>query len=248
MRFTILQWNVWYKEPTQHIAAFLKQHPADIVCLQELTFNHPAQTIADTSAFIAENLGFQYHHKEIPIESAEGEHCILANAIFSRFPISHRRSVYINKPRHNGGYDDEYRAYVEATLAINGTEITVGTVHMSYTHAFTLTPNKRAETDRLVKELKKHPARYIITGDFNAPPGSYTIEKISQALKNAGPDLDQKTWTTKPFSYNGFEETNLNWRLDHVFATPDLSVLSSEILETNHSDHLPIRAVIELSA
>ena len=64
---------------------------------------------------------------------------------------------------------------------------------------------------------------------------------------NLGPDYHEKTWTTKPFSYNGFSENSLNWRLDFVFGTKDIKVISSEIIKTDLSDHLPILIKIEIS-
>ncbi len=89
MKLSILQWNVWYKEVIYNIAKFLKQNPADIVCLQELTINAPDQTEHHTPSYIAAELGFNYHCKELPIESTDGKKMMLANGIFSRFPIIH---------------------------------------------------------------------------------------------------------------------------------------------------------------
>lgn len=37
MKLSVLQWNVWYKEDIRNIAKFLREHPADVICLQELT-------------------------------------------------------------------------------------------------------------------------------------------------------------------------------------------------------------------
>jgi endonuclease/exonuclease/phosphatase (EEP) superfamily protein YafD len=81
---------------------------------------------------------------------------------------------------------------------------------------------------------------YVVTGDLNATPDSYLVPKIEKLLSHAGPKYEVKTWTTKPFSYNGFDETELNWRLDYVFATSDVCVVSSEVVPTEYSDHLPI--------
>jgi endonuclease/exonuclease/phosphatase (EEP) superfamily protein YafD len=117
---------------------------------------------------------------------------------------------------------------------------------MSYTHQFEITPRKTQETDTLVDIISSHKSSYIFTGDLNAVPGSYTINRIAKYLKNAGPDITQATWTTKPFSYDNFEETELKWRLDYIFATDDIKVTSTEILNTNYSDHLPILAKFEL--
>ena len=247
MHISVLQWNIWYQEDIQHIASFLKKNKADIICLQELTINFTEQKIKNTPDFIAKQLGYSFYHKEIPIESTDGENMVIANGIFSRFPIIKKTSSWTNQPKNSGGYDDEYRAYVEVQLNIGGSKMSVGTTHMSYTHKFEVTENKKLETNKLCKELEKHKTGYIFTGDLNATPGSYTIKSINKILQNVGPDFGQKTWAAKPFSYNGFDETKLNWRLDYIFATKDIKPISSEILQTKYSDHLPILAKLEIN-
>jgi len=243
MKLSILQWNVWYKEDICNIAAFLKEHPADVICLQELTIQD-ASEISHTPSFIARELGYGHFYKEIDL--GEGK-IPLANGIFSKYPILSTNWCWINEASGTGHYDDEYRAYIEVTLDVNGEQITVATTHMSYTNAFVSTPRKQAETDELIAMLKTKSERSIFTGDLNATPDSLTIQKVSSVLKHVGPDLSQKTWTTKPFAYDGFEENNLNWRLDYIFATPDVKTVSAEILKTDFSDHLPIWAEVELA-
>lgn len=246
MEITVLQWNIWYKEDIQNIAKFLNENKPDIICLQELTINSKDQTIKDTPAYIAEQLGYNYYFKELPIESTDGESLMIANGIFSKYPISKSRFVWTTNPNRPSGYNYELRVYVEVTLKIDNKEVIVGTTHMSFTHRFEGTPNKDNETAHLLKELERHQDSYVFTGDLNALPGSNTIKSIEELLVNAGPDLKLKTWTTKPFSYNGFEANTLDWRLDYVFKTKDIKVLSSEILNTQFSDHLPILTKINI--
>ncbi len=247
MTISVLQWNIWGWEDIRNIVKFLKSHQADIICLQELTVDNPDQIIKNTPPYVAEQLGYNYFYKELPIESTDGQKIMLANGIYSRFPITKSRFVWINEPLDTTyGYGNEYRAYVEAMLNIKGQTIRVATVHMSYTHRFEITPNKKQETDRLVKELVKNKEKFIFTGDLNATPDSYTIKSISKILESAGPDFSKKSWATKPFSYKGFEESELNWRLDYVFATKDLKPVSAEVLQTEYSDHLPVFVSLEL--
>ncbi len=246
MTISVLQWNVLFNEDIQHITEFLKANPADVVCLQELTLNYSKQSEKNTPRFVAEQLSYNYFAKEISLEKESGEPFILANGIFSRFPIISSRYVWINKTAGDGGYDDEHRAYIEVDLKTPAGNLTVATTHMSFVPYFKDTPRKKREADDLAKEIRSHDKRFIFTGDLNATPDTYTIKTISKHLKNAGPDLGQKTWTTKPFSYQGFEETKRNWRLDYVFTTKDLEVLSAEILETDYSDHLPIMATVSV--
>jgi endonuclease/exonuclease/phosphatase family metal-dependent hydrolase len=244
MQVSVLHWNVWVNEDIRNVSEFLKARPADIICLQELTINHANQTEKNTPQFIANQLGYHYFVAPMPWHD-EAE---IAVGIFSRFPIVSSRKVFINQPTGSGGYDDEYRAYAEVTLDIEGKTLTVGTTHMSYTHKFKMTEHKRAETDRLVAEIAKNNQNYIFTGDLNATHCSYTYRKIRSHLRSAGPYFWHKTWTTKPFSYDGFETTKRRWRLDHIFTSKDVKKLSAQVEKTEFSDHLPIRATLQIKA
>jgi endonuclease/exonuclease/phosphatase family metal-dependent hydrolase len=243
MQISLLQWNVYYKEDIRNIAKLLLEIKPDIICLQELT-NGLQQQIpdADTYQYIAEQLGYTHHSVEIELADADWK---FGNGIFTRFPITSQSTAWIQEP---GGvdYEDEGRAYIETTLDIDGKHLTIGTTHMSYTHRFEPTDKKAQETDKLLDIIHQKHEQFILTGDFNALPDSPTISAISKLLKNAGPGVKQKTWTTKPFDYNGFVETELKWRLDYIFATPDVNVVSSEILKTDYSDHLPILTRIKV--
>jgi endonuclease/exonuclease/phosphatase family metal-dependent hydrolase len=243
MRVSILQWNIWYKEDIGNIATFLKDHPADIICLQELTRDYAKQCTTDTPQYISEKLGYNYFAKDMH----HNDEWIQCNAVFSRFPIVDTYATWVNEPIGTGGIDDEYRAYVEATLDIDGVETTVGTTHMSYTHKFITTARKEGEADKLVAAItRKKLDNILFAGDLNAAPDTPTIQKVSSILKTAGPIASEKSWATKPFSYGGFEETELNWRLDYIFVSKHIKVLTSEILTTEYSDHLPVLAVVEV--
>jgi len=71
------------------------------------------------------------------------------------------------------------------------------------------------------------------------------IERILKVMKNAGPALDQPTWTTKPFHLAHRHYSGLRWRLDYIFQM-GLEMRSAEIINTDVSDHLPIVAELYL--
>ena len=242
MEISILQWNIWYKEDIRNIAAFLLANPADIICLQELTRGYQ-QIESDTIEYIAKRLGYHYHFQEIPFDDNRWTQ---ANCIFSKFPIVAKDYRWINEPTGTGHYDDEYRAYIEATMKVDDKELTIGTTHMSYTNGFVGSVRKEQETDKLLDIISSKKQCYIFTGDLNAAPDSNTVSRISKVLNSVGPDIIEKTWTTKPFSYDGFVENGLNWRLDYIFASNDIQIASSEVLETDFSDHLPILAQLRI--
>jgi len=241
----LLQWNIWYKEDIDNILSTIKEINPDVICLQELTINHPHhnQNI-DTPRFIAEGLGFKYFFKEAQKSISNGHERKYGNAIFSRFPIIDSKFYYIQDLQdpniQNPDYSKEGRVYIESIIEVDGKKFTIATTHMSYTHEFASTPEKKVETNKLIEILKEKNSNFIFTGDLNLLPNSYTINELSKLLKNAGPTLEQNTWTTKPFSYNGFNADTLNWRLDYCFVTPDIEVKSSQIIDTPYSDHLPI--------
>ena len=241
MQLSVLQWNIWFNEKPEHIVAFLKANPADVVCLQELTFDYHTP---DVAAYIAEHLGYNYFAPPINHPGATWRQ---ANGIFTKLPIVATHQAFTYQSSGTEDFGDQDRLYVQATIGVGDTQCTIGTTHLAYSHAFTMTPGKEQEADRLVTMLQAHKHNFIFTGDLNATPGSSVVRKISSALTHVGPDFQQPTWTTKPFSYNGFETATLDWRLDYIFATPDVQVLEAKTLKTTYSDHLPVFASFKLS-
>lgn len=236
-----LQWNIWNQEGAGNILSTLKEIGADILCLQELNVNDAEYNRGiNIPEFLGRGLGFNYFFGA----ASEKEEQKFGNGIFSRFPIIDTKSVFIQNPPQpgaaEGDYSKEGRIYVEAVIQTEKGDITIGTTHMSYTDGFSSTPAKDRETDNLVEILKNKTEKFIFSGDLNALPDSYTVNEISKHLKNCGPSLDEKTWTTKPFSYRGFETNALDWRLDYCFATPDIDIKSVHVVNTDFSDHLPI--------
>lgn len=249
MIVSLLQWNVWVHEDISNVVAELKRFDADIICLQELTRNFEGQAETDTVDFVGRGLGYYYAEAEIV---HAGETWQQANAIYSRYPILHSNTSWIREPlapvaEETGETGDQFRAYVEAAIETGGGQLTVGTTHMSYDHQFGVTLRKQQEADKLVELSSVHPEKYVLTGDFNELPESYTVRRLTERLRNAGPPYDAATWTTKRHDFGDVTFDKLQWRLDYVFASPDLRVVSADILQTQYSDHLPILVRLELN-
>lgn len=243
-----MTWNVLYKEKADNILSFVKKIDPDILCCQELTLDSHFNPGRNIPAEIAKQMSADYEYCEALKTEDEKTHeyVTMGNAIFSKFPIVGRRHVFVQKvelPPESA--ELENRVYVETILDINGYSLKVATVHLSYVPHFTMTEKKLVEAEELYKATAENTKQFVLTGDMNALPGSDIINQLSAGLVNAGPDFEQKTWTTKPFSYAGFEANDLNWRLDYIFTTKDIKVLSSQIIKTDFSDHLPILAEIQ---
>lgn len=248
MQITILQWNILYKEKIENIVKLLKEIHPNVFCLQELGINccfNP--TIFNTPDYVAKELGANYYFERAHTRQDTSELEAIGNGIFTRFPIIRKYSFFTQQSSLNPkSHSDEGRVYVEVDFQINNVVLTVATIHLSYVHKFMITDEKKKEVDILVNGVKDKREKYILTGDLNSPPDSYTIFELSKHFVNAGPPTEEKTWTTKLFDYQGFREDKLRWRLDYVFTTKDVKVVSSEIIKTNYSDHLPMLVTISV--
>ncbi|HLD38979.1 MAG TPA: endonuclease/exonuclease/phosphatase family protein [archaeon] len=245
MKVTLLQWNVWYEEKIKNIIKVIKELNPDIVCLQEIDLNSEHNDYKNVPEEIAKSLKYHHFYKpSMKFKNKKGWE-FLGNGIYSKFPLLSQKMTYIQKPSGIDDYDKQGRIYIEAKIKLGKKLLTIGTVHVSYSHRFEITSRKIEEVDKLVKIIKKKQKMFILTGDMNSKPSSYTVKQLEKFLKNSGPNYTQKTWTTKPFDYKGFNETKLRWRLDYVFASKDIHVIKSKIIKTKFSDHLPILVEFE---
>jgi len=94
-----------------------------------------------------------------------------------------------------------------------------------------------------VKMVKSHSdsctVPYIITGDFNDTPISYTVKTISKGLNNSFREKGSGFGVT----YNGAFP---NFQIDYIFTSPELSVKNYLIIDKKLSDHFPVRSDVEL--
>lgn len=250
MQIRILQWNILFKEKIENIVKLLGKLDLDIFCLQELEIDNKAfnPDIYDPAAFIAEKLGFNYYFERAYTYDDSDESEAIGNGIFTKHKIVDTRSFFTQEPGSNPAIaSDHGRIYIETDIDLGKNKIlNVGTAHLAYVPRFEITDQKRQEVDRLVQGIKNKKDNYVLTGDLNSTPDSYTISELEKYFVSAGPSYDQPTWTTKPFEMQGFIEDKLRWRLDYVFATKDVKVVSSEIVDTQYSDHLPVLVTIEV--
>lgn len=243
MTIRILQWNVLFRESAARILDVLRGIDADILCLQELTSVSGHNEGIDVPAFLASELGFNFFYQVAQEWDSPGDRHTLGNGIFSRYPLTRTDATFVRPSQGINPHDpaQEGRVYVEADVALpDGTPLTVGTTHLSYIPRGIMTPEKRQEIDALLAIATTKESRYVLTGDFNEPPESYTVQELSRTLRHCGPPFDVLTWPTRPFQSQDHTENGLGWRIDYAFATPDMTVVSSEVVDTDVSDHLPI--------
>lgn len=246
MNIRVLQWNVWFRERADRVIELIKQADADILCLQELTQNSAVNPGRNIPLEI-NKLGYN-HEFVLALEHTGQNYRYMGNGIFSKFPITRKSHTFVQRAGSEvPSFDQENRLYVEITTETPAGPLTIGTVHLSFTDNYTDSPAKAAETTALLGAISPHRRRFILAGDFNARPPSQVIQAVAKQLAHAGPDYSQPSWSTKPNAYH-FKIGYLADRIDYVFTTPDIQVISSRFIETDISDHLPILTEVTLTS
>ena len=239
----LLTWNAWYKEEPENILELLQKTEWDVCCLQEITLGFHSGTHKDVSNYLIESLGVSGHF--VVAQSWNGGERSQGNLILSRLPVKEKFSYFIQEYNNDPepSFSDEGRVAVGIELQ---NSIKIITTHMSYTSEFTETEKKNMESKKLLDYLASITGPFIIAGDLNAVPTSDLVTKLRSTYTNLSPDLSVPTWTTKPFSHEGFEVDTLLYRLDYVFGSKKIGAVSSKIINTEYSDHLPIITEIEV--
>src|SRR5579872_7284069 len=153
----LLQWNIWYREDIKNIGKTIKKINPDIVCLQELGVHSKYNpSFSNTDKYIKSILGYESFFAEAQRSDNDDELQAIGNGIFSRFPILRTTSMHVQSPTKDfTDYSHEGRIYIEAELQIESRNLTIGTTHLSYTHRFEVTAEKKHEVDKLLDKIKE---------------------------------------------------------------------------------------------
>lgn len=99
---------------------------------------------------------------------------------------------------------------------------------------------KRGNQAKILKEhADKSPVPYIIAGDFNDTPISYTVKTIAKGMNNSFREMGSGFGIT----YNGAFP---NFQIDYIFTSPEFKVKNYLIIKKKLSDHYPVRSDLEL--
>lgn len=149
------------------------------------------------------------------------------NGLLSRFPIRSAKAIPIPDPNPRG-YDGYYetRCLLRAELE-NG--LTVLVSH------FGLNPD---EQENAVKTVVEHlaPEMCVLMGDFNVLPDDPVLAPIRARMK------DTADCFASPLL--SFPSDAPNQKIDYIFVSPDIEVISADIPAIVASDHRPHTAEI----
>lgn len=231
-----------------NISAFLKEKNPDIIAFQEVNNGTDSKLPSNLRSMqVLSELLPGYHHffaPEILLRYPEGK-IDIGNAIFSRFPISNEKIVFLNVPY--GEYDTvpiggDFSKHPKnmhcCNVNLNGTTLMVCNLHGIWGLDGTDSEDRLKMSDLIVSEVEGK-EKVILAGDFNLKPNTQTIENIEKHLTNVFKDELKTTFnlTRKDLKrFPGYASAVV----DMIFTSNDLIVTEHTCPNVDISDHLPL--------
>jgi endonuclease/exonuclease/phosphatase family metal-dependent hydrolase len=201
---------------------------ADVLALQEVDRGVPRSGKADQTTVVAEGCGFAGLYG--PARRLDGGE--YGNALLARGSLTEVQHVRLPVLPGN-----EARAVVVARAQVDGTALSVAATHLQNRHGGPPpTPADAAEQLEQLRvalaALARRPRPRALLGDLNMPP-----EVVVPVLEAAGYEVAE----SEPTVVVGAPK----FRIDYV-AVEGLAVTSSEVIDTDVSDHRAL--VVEVEA
>jgi len=234
------------------IAEVIRQSGADIVGLQEVDRHWDRSDNLDQPRYLAEVLGMDWCHGAnwLPAGGQPGDAVPqYGTAILSRWRIEAHRNVHLPTPENW-----EQRGALVAEIRLDdGQLVTLINTHLQYGDPSNSdgTVTQRTEQLRGVLDLAMQAnGAVVITGDFNATPGSVELRQIEDpdsgfvdAWVRSGAGGEGHTIEARP-------DTEPERRIDYIFAGTGVSVLGASVVITDltriASDHYPVVTDLEI--
>ena len=229
------------KQDFKGISDLIRRNKIDIIGLQEAGV-YPDERNVDMAKHIAKELGFHYAFYKTDDLSPD-YNCIQGNAVISRFPMISKHYRLSKKSKKSK--QTARRVLVCSAIKLGeGKKLNFLTTHLMYSRAFKTKRRRIAQVNKLIKIAKHLRGPTVLTGDFNSVPENIEMRKIGRLLNRVGGK--RPTFAVHPFRDKAWVVKDLKYRLDNIFISNDLHLKEFRIIKSGISDHLPIKAVIEV--
>jgi len=224
---TLLTYNVHQsfgmdnKLDMEEIASTILRADPDIVGLQEADAGRVPSLSVDQVLWLSRRLN---------MHSAYGPSwgSTYGVAVLSRYPIIQQKSYLLTSA-------EQQRSCLETTIDLGGQTLTFFSVHLGLN-----TQEWQRQLDELLVYTAKAPAPKVLVGDFNAHPDSHEIARVLEQFEDSFALAGTGTGYTSPA--DAPQET-----IDYIFVSTDITVLSTDVIPSLASDHLPLAARVQLS-
>jgi len=234
------------KSLTKNSIQWVRDHNADIKCLQEFYVNY---TIPTYNSIKQISDGGKYDYKYELMEGTANRNSY-GLATFSKYPIINSGKVFQNNWTNGAIFTDikidkdtirVYNTHLES-MNIKADDLNnIDGIRENYRDTFSKLKSGTQIRAKQVKILKEHinssPYPVIVAGDFNDVPYSYTYFTMKSILNNAFEEAGRGFG----FTYN---RVLFFLRIDQLFYDNTFTAKNfNTYKEVDYSDHYPISAI-----
>lgn len=208
------------------MADAIKSVDADIVGLNEMRGKGQDLEYTAQTEMLAKLTGLRQFYFAPAINFKAGPY---GNGFISKYPIIKAENIPVPDPKekkYNGYY--ETRCLLKVKLS-NG--LTVLVIH------FGLNPDEQENAVKTVLE-NLETEKCVLMGDFNVLSDNEVLKPIREKMVDTAVCFD-----TEKFS---FPSDNPNRKIDYIFVSPDINIISADIPQIVASDHRPHIAEIDI--
>jgi endonuclease/exonuclease/phosphatase family metal-dependent hydrolase len=228
---TVMTFNIASAVETDNdldpIADAVELQEADVAGLQEVDRSWSRSDSLDQAQELALRLGMNYRFDPV-LDCAEKDvdgdgFCRYGTAVLSRFSMRAATARDYSLPRTGS---EEPRGLAEVGVNVRGRRLIVFNTHLSE-----VTSARRAQVREILRVVSATKGPYVVMGDFNAKPNAPEIGWMRRKLVDAA----RLKKVQRP--------TVGNTRIDYVFVSKGISVLSARIPSASArrvSDHRPL--------
>ena len=208
------------------IADAIKMVNPDVVGFQEMRNVGPNEEYTDQTRILSEKTDLPNYYFGKAIDFELGPY---GNSIISRYPIVSAETISIPDPDPKTGTKYyETRAVLKVKLEQG---ITVLVTH------FGLNDDEQINAVKtVVANLEKE--KCILMGDFNLRPDSPILLPIRERMKDTASVFSEELLS--------FPSDNPREKIDYIFVSPDIEIISADIPAIVASDHRPHTAELKL--
>ena len=211
------------------MADTIRKCGADIVGLQEMFDLGETEEFTTQTKVLAEKLGFYHYFAQAT--KLEGGQYPYGNGIISRYPILAAETVIIPDPVVRTG-----TRYYETRCLLKAKIDVAGGLNVLVTHFGLNSDEQENAVNTVMANLPGE--KCVLMGDFNVRPENERISSIRQRLYDTAELFDEPKLS--------FPSDNPRVKIDYIFTTKDLQVLSADIPAIVSSDHRPHIAAIKI--
>jgi len=200
----------------------IRNEDADIIGLQEVDKNMVRTNFRDQLKEVADNLSMYYVYNP-NLKIFNGEY---GNGLLSKHPIIDWQNIIMP------GKED--RGFIRATILVNDSKVNVIVTHLGLDY------EEREKHYKIIRPyLEIYDDNLIIQGDFNTLDNDINILNLEKKYDDTASVTSNRYMPT----LNIFKSEN---RIDYIFITKNIRVLSYNVKKVEYSDHYPIISELEI--